>query len=576
VEADGFETRPYDFVDFSYIWDKRVIKAGKHHSALYPIASENTLTEKKKKTKAAQKDDRPANNMAGSNNKTTDKTATPEAVPESGEMFRSIVEFSHAGIFIVDDSFHITYANEQLSALLGYPPAEIIGADFRKLLDAASTSLVADRYVRRQRGETLPSRYEIGAVRKDGTHLNLELSSSVIKGADGKTITIGQVLDITERKQAETALQKAREELERRVEERTAALKQEIDEHHATQEALKQSDIKSRHLIDYANSIILEMSPTGDVNFLNPYGLEFFGFSESEIVGKNVVGTIVPARDTTGRDLEAMIQDIVQNPVKYRHNENENITRTGERVWIVWTNQPLFDEQGRLLEILCIGIDRTSEKKMEEERDEREKEQAAAAERSRLARDLHDAVSQTLFSASLVAEVLPRLWERNQAEGRKRLEEIRQLTRGALAEMRTLLLELRPAALVDAELGDLLHQLGESITGRARVPVDVTVAGECHPSPEVKIALYRIAQEALNNVAKHSGAARAKVELTCTGARITLSIRDNGRGFDMKNTLPDSLGLGIMRERAKDINADITIESRPGEGTEVRVVWEAK
>jgi signal transduction histidine kinase len=108
------------------------------------------------------------------------------------------------------------------------------------------------------------------------------------------------------------------------------------------------------------------------------------------------------------------------------------------------------------------------------------------------------------------------------------------------------------------------------------VPVDVTVAGECHPSPEVKIALYRIAQEALNNVAKHSGAARAKVELTCTGARITLSIRDNGRGFDMKNTLPDSLGLGIMRERAKDINADITIESRPGEGTEVRVVWEAK
>ena len=91
---------------------------------------------------------------------------------------------------------------------------------------------------------------------------------------------------------------------------------------------------------------------------------------------------------------------------------------------------------------------------------------AAAEERNRLARDLHDAVSQTLFSATLIADVLPRLWDRNEAEARKRLEELRQLTRGALAEMRTLLLELRPTALIEAEIGYLLHQLGESITGR--------------------------------------------------------------------------------------------------------------
>ena len=102
---------------------------------------------------------------------------------------------------------------------------------------------------------------------------------------------------------------------------------------------------------------------------------------------------------------------------------------------------------------------------------EQAQELATVQERQRLARDLHDAVSQTLFSASLIAEVLPRLWERNPDEGRKRLEEIRQLTRGALAEMRTLLLELSPAALVDADLGDLLRQLAESITGRARIPV---------------------------------------------------------------------------------------------------------
>jgi len=98
-------------------------------------------------------------------------------------------------------------------------------------------------------------------------------------------------------------------------------------------------------------------------------------------------------------------------------------------------------------------------------------ELAAIQERQRLARDLHDSVSQSLFSASLSAEVLPRLWERQPEEGRRCLAELHRLTRGALAEMRTLLLELRPTALVETALGDLLSQLAEAIAGRARLPV---------------------------------------------------------------------------------------------------------
>ena len=105
------------------------------------------------------------------------------------------------------------------------------------------------------------------------------------------------------------------------------------------------------------------------------------------------------------------------------------------------------------------------------------------------------------------------------------------------------------------------------------MPVDVSVDGECHLSPEVKIALYRIAQEALNNVAKHSGAKRARVDLSCKDNVVALSIRDNGQGFDTKNAPPDSLGLGIMRERAKGIGAEIFVGSKIGEGTEVKVIW---
>src|SRR5690606_24905072 len=103
---------------------------------------------------------------------------------------------------------------------------------------------------------------------------------------------------------------------------------------------------------------------------------------------------------------------------------------------------------------------------------------AVAAERSRIARDLHDSVTQTLFSASIIAEVLPRLWQRDLDEAERRLDELRQLTRGALAEMRTLLLELRPATLIEVELSELLRQLTEAITGRARVPITLEVEGD--------------------------------------------------------------------------------------------------
>jgi signal transduction histidine kinase len=209
---------------------------------------------------------------------------------------------------------------------------------------------------------------------------------------------------------------------------------------------------------------------------------------------------------------------------------------------------------------------------------------AVVEERSRLARDLHDAVTQTLFSASLIAETLPEIWKTNQEEGLELLSTLRQLSRGALAEMRTLLLELRPAALVEAALDDLLHQLGEAVAGRTGVPVDTSLDEPCGLPPDVHVALYRIAQEALNNVVKHAQASQVSVSLRCTPGtagvdrgqanRVELRLRDNGRGFDLHAVPPDRLGLGIIRERAQAIGASLDISSAPGLGTQVTVIWE--
>jgi signal transduction histidine kinase len=198
---------------------------------------------------------------------------------------------------------------------------------------------------------------------------------------------------------------------------------------------------------------------------------------------------------------------------------------------------------------------------------------AVVAERDRLARELHDAVTQTLFSASLIAQALPRVWERNQDEGRRGLEELRRLTQGAAAEMRTLLLELRPASLTEKPLGELLRHLVAAFTGRTRVPVELSPGGECPLPPDVQIALYRIAQESLNNVAKHAQAGQAWVSLQGQVDQVVLTIRDDGCGFEPDAVLPDRLGLGIMRERAEGISAVLTVNTSLETGTAITVRW---
>lgn len=205
-------------------------------------------------------------------------------------------------------------------------------------------------------------------------------------------------------------------------------------------------------------------------------------------------------------------------------------------------------------------------------------ETATLAERSRLARELHDAVTQSLFSASLIGDVLPRLWQEDPAEGQRRLEELRRLTRGALAEMRTLLLELRPTALEEAKLQDLLRHLANAFTGRTQIPVQLVTNTEISLPPGEKIAFYRIAQEALNNINKYAEAENVLIRLdhhnsTPDQDEIILEILDDGQGFDPEKIPTGHFGLQILRERAESISARLSINSAPGEGTSILVGW---
>lgn len=129
---------------------------------------------------------------------------------------------------------------------------------------------------------------------------------------------------------------------------------------------LRAAEASYRTIVDRTNSIVLRWDPDGCILFLNDFGLKLFGYELDEVVGHSVIGTIVPVTESSGRDLAAMIADLLDHPERYVSNENENMRRDGERVWITWRNTPITDAEGRLSEIVSTGIDSTDRKRADD------------------------------------------------------------------------------------------------------------------------------------------------------------------------------------------------------------------
>jgi signal transduction histidine kinase len=208
-----------------------------------------------------------------------------------------------------------------------------------------------------------------------------------------------------------------------------------------------------------------------------------------------------------------------------------------------------------------------------ETRREQEARQATQEERARIARDLHDSVTQSLFAASLKAEALAVTSCDEDASAAAVAADVRRLNRGALAQMRMMLLELRGGPVERVPLQQLLRNLVEASESRASVKVALTLDERSALRPEVHEAAYRITQEALNNIVRHAKAQHAWVQLETDPSHVLLVIADDGRGFDPGAADQSRFGLRGMRERAEGTGGDLTLVSALGEGTTVTVEW---
>jgi signal transduction histidine kinase len=194
---------------------------------------------------------------------------------------------------------------------------------------------------------------------------------------------------------------------------------------------------------------------------------------------------------------------------------------------------------------------------------------AALEERQKLARELHDSVSQALYGIALGAKTARTLLERDPKEVADPLDYVLSLSEAGMAEMRALIFELRPESLESEGLVAALEKQAAALRARHGIEVEAVLCEEPEASLEAKEAVYRIAQEALHNTVKHAHANKVEINMECDPGRITLELSDDGIGFDMQDDFPGHLGLRSMRERASRLGGTLEVETAPGEGTRI-------
>ncbi len=265
-------------------------------------------------------------------NDVTERELAAKALAASETQYRNVVERANVSIMVIQDEL-IKYSNPRASLDSGYSPEELLNTRYLDYTHPEDRDIARENYIMRLAGEHRDQDI-VRIVAKDGSIRWLEVSGVAMEW-EGRPAALVFLNDVTERERAA--------------------------------KALAASERQYRELVQNANSIILRWGLDGRIIFINAFGLQYFGYEENELLGRSVLDTIVPATESSGRNLELMIENITRDPDAYSVNANENRRKDGAKVWVNWGNKGILDENGRLVEVLSVGTDETERMRAERE-----------------------------------------------------------------------------------------------------------------------------------------------------------------------------------------------------------------
>lgn len=513
---------------------------------------------------------------------------------EAESRYRVIFEDAITGIYETTLDGRYLVANPKLAAIIGFDSPESL---MRETLDLNHCFYVEPQR-REEFGKLVEQNkslagFESEIYRRDGSRIWISENALAVRDVHGKIVGFqGTTIEITDRKLAENALRQAHEELEQKVAERTSelenanqVLREEISERQRIENALRQSEEKFRNLVEAENDWIWETDARGVYSYASPKIKDLIGFEPEEIIGKRPYDLMPPAEaervKQTARELTIAGKGLsVLESVQFHKNGDLIITET--------SSVPFYDENGKLLGSRGIARDITERKRIENELVASQKQlrdlsahlqTVREEERKDLARELHDELGQLLTALKID---LVRLEEKSTngknnraiAPGVKnRIPAMVAIVDTAMETTRKIVAELRPGVLDELGLVAALEWQARQFQKRTGVRCYLeTEFEETAACQTLKLTVFRIAQECLTNIARHSAANEARIILRDEGHQIFFEVSDNGRGFDEKK-IADAGSFGIlgMRERALLLRGTVEIIRLETGGTGVQV-----
>lgn len=398
---------------------------------------------------------------------------------------------------------------------------------------------------------------------------------------------VAVIEDVTELRRAEALLRSGYTLLEQKVAERTrdlveanARLRREIEDHRVDKRALRKSEESYRRLVDTMLEGLVVYDPEGRIVYVNDSLCRMLDFERTELVGKLGQEVFSGVRQCTQQEL---VCPCGRNEMRWRR-------KNGEQITVLVSPQRLEGPDGEFLGCFAVVMDINDRKCAEEALRRSETElrlmstQLLAAqeiERKRIALELHDSIGQTLSALKFQLEnVTPLLESGGIPAVTELIDRLVPKIQSAVEEVRRISMDLRPSMLDDLGILPTLAWFCrefQGVYGHLRLETALGVREEEVPT-RLKTVIYRIVQEALNNIARHAHASRVQIVLERRGSTLELSVRDNGVGFEPESFIPRAdelrgLGLNTMRERAETTGGIFQLESTDGGGTLVHVAW---
>ncbi len=328
---------------------------------------------------------------------------------------------------------------------------------------------------------------------------------------------------------------------------------------------LRDSEARYRYLVTASPDVVWEIDLDGRFTFVSEAIERMTGWASAEVVGRSMAEAITPE---TLPAAEQQLAEVVADPEHVTIARFALRRRDGGSVPVENFAMGLVRD-GVLIGGHGAGRDLSDRDRLERDLRRQAAELAASTERAHLARELHDSVTQALFAMSLTTRSIELLLPRDREAALEKFDELRQLQREALAEMRSLIFELRPGSLERDGLTQALRTHAAALESRVGLSILVDAELPDRLSLETEEHLFRIAQEALHNVVKHAAASRVHVGLVQHDGIVRMSISDDGRGFGPERTTEAHLGIAGMRARAERLGGTVTVRSHPGQGTTV-------